>query len=171
MGGQQRASWSGSCHILRLEQYVMRTIRNRAGFSLIELVVVMAMMAILTSFAFWRMGPSIERGKVRRGASMLAADLQYAQMIAARQRKPVVLITVPATKSYIVRDAGSTTIFRERYLGPNTEFGLDLLSATPSTVKIFPNGVTQITANFQVGLNSNTRNVRFTRAGQIRITP
>ena len=150
----------------------MRTIRSRTGFSLIEIVVVLAMTAIITSFAFWRMGPAFERAKVRRGASMLAADLQYAQMIAARQRKPVVLITVPATKSYFVRDAQvPTTIYRERFLGAGTDFGLDFFSATPSTVEIFPNGVTQVTANFQVGLNTNTRNVKFTRAGQIRITP
>lgn len=149
----------------------MHMIRRREGFSLIEIVVALTMTAIITSFAFWRMGPSFERAKVRRGANTLAADLQYAQMIAARQRKPVVLITVPAAKSYIVRDAGDTTIFRERYMGPDTDFGLDFFSATPSSVEIFPNGITQVTANFQVGLNSNTRSVKFTRAGQIRITP
>jgi type II secretion system protein H len=148
----------------------MASLRTRTGFTLIEIAIVLAVMAILSAAAFWRMGPGIQRAKVNRSASTLAADLQYAQMIAARQRRPVVLITSEAVKSYMIRDATTATIYRERYLGQDTDFGLDSLLATPTAVEIFPNGVVRNTATFVVALSEHSRNVRITRAGQIRIT-
>jgi prepilin-type N-terminal cleavage/methylation domain-containing protein len=143
----------------------MRVLKSRTGFTLVELVVVLAIMAILTSVAFWRLGPSIRRAKVHRSASTL-----YAQLVAARQRKPVVIIFSEPLKSYLIRDTDSATVFRERYLGQDTEFGLDLLEANPTTVEIFPNGVLRGAADFTVEINGYGRNVRISRAGQIRIT-
>ncbi len=154
----------------KLAYIAMRSGRNRTGFTLVELVVVMAIMAILTSVAFWRLGPSVIRSKVNRSASTLAADIQYAQLVAAQQRKPVVIIISEPLKSYVIRDAASATVFRERYLGEDTDFGLDLLDATSSTVEVFPNGVLREAADITVEIEDYSRKVRVTRAGQIRIT-
>ena len=148
----------------------MKVLKSRTGFTLVELVVVLAVMAILTAVAIWRLGPSIRRAKVHRSASTLAADLQYAQLVAARQRKPVVIIFSEPLKSYLIRDSDSATVFRERYLGQDTEFGLDVFEANPTTVEIFPNGVLRSAADFTVEINGYGRNVRISRAGQIRIT-
>ncbi|UCD24396.1 MAG: prepilin-type N-terminal cleavage/methylation domain-containing protein [Gemmatimonadota bacterium] len=149
---------------------VMQLPRSRTGFTIVELVIVLSIAAILSSIAVWRMGPSVRRAKVNRSASTVAADLQYAQLLAARQRRPVVVIFSEPLKSYIIRDTDTTTVFRERYLGQDTEFGLDLLDAEPTTLEIFPNGVVRNAGDVTVEIADYGRKIRITRAGQIRIT-
>ncbi len=149
----------------------MHRCNRRSGFTLIELVMVMSITAILATIAIVRLAPSMERARVRKSATTIAADLQYAQMIAARQRRPVVIIASVPLKSYIIRDAPSGgTIFRETHMGYDTEFAIDVLDANPSILEIFPNGVVRSEGNFTVTVNDLSRNVKISRAGQVRIT-
>lgn len=143
---------------------------NQRGFTIIELVMVLVVSSILASFAILKIAPTLERARVRRSATMIATDLQYAQMLAARQRRPVVFIASEALRGYMIRDAASTTVYREAYMGNDTEFNLDQLTATPPTLEIFPNGVVRSAGNFSVRVNDVQRYVRITRAGQVRIT-
>jgi len=148
----------------------MRRFSSKRAFTIIELVMVLAVSSILASVAILKLAPTLERSRVRRSATMIAMDLQYAQMIAARQRRPVVFIVSEALKGYMIRDAASATVFREAYLGNDTEFHLDQLGAVPTTLEIFPNGVVRNAGNYLVRVNTAQRNVRITRAGQVRIT-
>jgi hypothetical protein len=91
-------------------------------------------------------------------------------MIAARLRRPVVFIASEPLKGYMIRDADSTIVYREAYMGNDTEFNLDQLDANPTTLEIFPNGVVRSAGSFTVRVNTTQRNVRITRAGQVRIT-
>lgn len=140
------------------------------GFTLLEVLIVLVVFGIVVSVAVYRTGPALERARVNRVASLLAADLQYAQVVAARQRRPVAVIVNPSVKAYLIRDTRSTTIFRERFVGPDTDYGIDSLSAAPATIEVFPNGVTVQTVTFTVGLGGAIKQVRFTRAGQIRVS-
>ncbi|MFQ5703263.1 MAG: Tfp pilus assembly protein FimT/FimU [Gemmatimonadales bacterium] len=143
--------------------------KNLSGFTLIELAIVLAVSGILTSIAIIKVGPSLERARVRRSANLIVADLQYAQMIAARQGKPVVIITSEPLKSYIIRNAADTTIFRERYFGDDTPFELKKLKADPKNFLVFPNGVVKKNSKFKVEVNKYKWEVKLTRAGQIRL--
>ena len=143
---------------------------NQRGFTLIELVLVLVLSSILASFAILSVTPTLERSRVRRSVTMIASDLQYAQMIAARQRRPVVFIASEALRGYMIRDAASATVYRETYLGDDTEFNLDQLQANPTTLEIFPNGVVRSAGSYTVRVSDVQRNVRITRAGQVRIT-
>lgn len=140
---------------------------------MIEMVVVVTIIGLLASLSVWQLAPALTRAKVRRAASVLAADLQYAQMIAARQRAPVVLLVNPSLKMYVVRDRSGTTVFRERFMGPDTDYDVQTLSASPSTsVELFPNGIATQTITFTVDANGYQRQVKLTRAGQVRfVTP
>lgn len=142
-----------------------------AGYTVIELAVTLAVAGLLAALAYWGMGAGLERARVNRVAGMLAADLQYAQVMAARQRTPVVVIVDPSVKMYLIRDRGDATlVFRERFVGPDTDYRVGSLSASPTTaVEVFPNGVARETTTFTVGLNGYDRNVKLTRAGQIRL--
>lgn len=143
---------------------------HRAGFTLLEAVIVLVVLGIMTSVVIWRSGPAVTRAKVARAASVVAADLQYAQAMAARQRKPVAVVVTTATQAYVIRDAATATVFRERYLGANTDYGVESMTVTPSsTLEILPNGMPKQTTNFTVTLQGAQREVKITRAGQIRI--
>ena len=148
----------------------MRRLSKKSGFTILELIVVLAVSSILVSIAVLRLAPTLERSRVQRSAVMIATDLQWAQMIAARQRRPVVFIVSEVLKGYIIRDAASATVFRESYMGDDTDMHLDELDATPTTLEIFPNGVVRSTGNFMVRVNTSQRYVRISRAGQVRIT-
>jgi prepilin-type N-terminal cleavage/methylation domain-containing protein len=139
------------------------------GFTFAEVLMVIGIIGILTSLAYWRMGPGLVQARVNRAAWLLAADLQYAQLMAARQRRPVVVIVVESTRSYAIRDRATAEIFRQRDLGDGTEFQVDSLEATPTTIEIFPTGVTAGNVTFRIGLAGHEREVRLTRAGQVRI--
>ncbi len=144
--------------------------RSSRGFTFAEVLIVIGIIGILTTLAYWRMGPGLMQARVNRAAWLLAADLQYAQLMAARQRQPVVVIVVEATRSYAIRDRATAQIFRQRDLGDGTEFQVDSLEATPTTIEIFPTGVTAGNVTYRIGLAGYDREVRLTRAGQVRIT-
>jgi prepilin-type N-terminal cleavage/methylation domain-containing protein len=143
--------------------------RGAAGYTLVELVIVLALLSMMSVLSYVRLQPVLERGRVNSAASVLAADLAYAQMVAARQRKPVVIILTSAAQQYQIRDrADATRVFRTRYLGQDTEYGLSDLTGA-SSVEVFPTGVTRTTTTYTLGLNGYSRQVKFTRAGQIRV--
>jgi Tfp pilus assembly protein FimT len=134
-------------------------------------MIVLVVMTILAGLG----GPGLVSGfnhaKVRRVASMLIADLQYAQDLAARQRKPVVVIVVPGVCSYIIRDRATSLVYRQRFLGNDTDYGVETLTASPSSVVLFPNGAAQSTTTFTLSVQSYQRQVTLTQAGQIRLVP
>ncbi len=137
------------------------------------MAIVITVLGIITTIAIWRMSPALERARVRRAASVLAGDLQYAQVLAARQRAPVVVITQSATQAYLIRNRAGTQIYRQRFIGPDTDYGLQTLTASPSTsIEVFPNGAATQTTTFTLGLAGYQRQVRLSRAGQVRlVTP
>jgi prepilin-type N-terminal cleavage/methylation domain-containing protein len=144
---------------------------NRRGYSFIELLTVIVVLGIMLAMAFMSMAPQIQRAKVRNAASVVAGDLQYAQLQAVRFRRPIAVVVNTVTKQIIVRDRDNPpgTIWRTRSLGQETDWDLDLLTASPTTVEVYPNGIARQTTTFSVGLDSHSRTVTLSRAGQIRI--
>lgn len=141
------------------------------GYSAIELVITIVVFGILLSLAYLRMTPAVNRARVQRAATVIATDLQYAQMLAVRQRAPVAVVVDNALKSYTIRLRDSSVTFRDRFFGQGTEFLVDTLAANPTSVVMFPNGVSAATTTFTVGLDGYTRQVRLSRGGQVRIVP
>jgi amino-acid N-acetyltransferase len=145
--------------------------RRDAGYSLIELIIAIVVFGILLSVAYVRMTPAVNHARVNRAAGVIATDLQYAQMLAVRQRAPVAVIVDHALKAYIIRLRDTSVTFRDRFFGQDTEYLLDTLAANPASVVMFPNGVAAATTTFTVGLGGYTRRVRLSRGGQVRIVP
>ena len=148
----------------------MSRIARIGGYTLFEMVWVMVIAGILISVGVVRLAPALEHANVRAAANVVAGDLQYAQMLAIRYRRPIAVIVASSTKLYLIRDRDDpTNVYRTRLLGPDSDFGLDLVESTPTSVELFPNGVNRETIIIRLGLHGFERKVRMTRAGQIRI--
>ena len=144
--------------------------RSAHGFTLVEIMIVLALLGIISALGIWQMVPALEHEKVRGAAGILIGDLQYAQMISARQRQPVAVIVNPSLKMYMIRDRAGTTVYRERFLGEDSDYDLDALLVTPQTsVELFPNGTATEATTFTLDIGGYQRQVRLSRAGQIRM--
>lgn len=138
---------------------------------MIELLLVLALMGIIGAIAITKLRPGLTQGKVHTAAAALVSDLQYAQVLAAREQRPVLVIVAPSTQQYMIRDWETAEVYRTRALGPGTEYALDQLSATESSTEVFPTGITSSPTTFTLGLGEYVRKVTFSRAGQIRVVP
>jgi hypothetical protein len=108
---------------------------------------------------------------VRGAASLLATDLQYAQVLAARYRTPMVVEVDLTGKLYRIANLARTTVYRVRDFSDAGQYGLGSFSANPAAIQVFPNAIVDQSAEYTVGLNGYQRRVTFSRAGQVRVSP
>lgn len=148
--------------------YLHRT--DRTGYTMIEMATTLVVAGIVTTVGIVALAPAVEHAKVRSAANVIAGDLQYAQVVAVRERRPIAVVVDSARMEVVVRDRDlAGTVYRTRSLGADSDFALDRMSATANSVQLFPNGVAGSTITLTVGLRGFQRQVRLTRAGQIRI--
>src|SRR6476646_423186 len=147
-----------------------RGARVRAGFTLIEVLLIVVIIGLLVAFMVPRVGATIQHARVNRAANAVAGDLELAFTMAARQRRPIRLTTT-GTTTYTMSDRIGGTLRASRNLGAASEFKLDTLSFTPATIDVFPSGVSTAALTVAVTANGYTRQVILSRGGQIRVMP
>ena len=136
------------------------------------MLTVMIVLGIMLGIAVTRIAPSVRSARVRNAASILAGDLQYAQLQAVRHRRPIAIGLNTSTMQLVIRDRDNPpgNIWRTRSLGMETDFDLDSMSVSPSNwVEVFPNGIVRQTTAWNLAVGTHTRTVTLTRAGQISI--
>ncbi len=140
------------------------------GFTMVEMAITLVVAGIVATVGVVALGPAVEHAKVRSAANVVAGDLQYAQALAVRERRPISVVVDSAGMQLVIRDRDElTVVHRTRMLGSDSDFSLDLLFATGASVQLFPNGLAGSTLTITLGLRGFSRRVRVTRAGQIRI--
>jgi type II secretion system protein H len=145
--------------------------RARGGFTVIELLVVMMLVGIIAGATIPRLTTAMERGRLQRAASVVAADLRLAHSMAARRSAPVIVVVDTTTRSIRVRNfSGTDTTFSRRLLGNGTEYGLQRLTTTQASVTVYPNGIASGPIELTLRAGGRTNRVSMTRAGQVRIT-
>lgn len=97
---------------------------RRVGFTLIELVVVLAIMAIGLGFAGVAFSGYFERVSAERAAQVFAQDLTLARSWAVRSREPVVIRFYEASLWYEVEAQRSATEVARRRFGANADIDL-----------------------------------------------
>jgi len=76
--------------------------KNQNGFTLIELIVVIALAAVLIGIAFFYMGSTGENSRLRAAAADLASDMTLARISAIRDTTPWAIRFDPNNNFYVI---------------------------------------------------------------------
>jgi prepilin-type N-terminal cleavage/methylation domain-containing protein len=144
---------------------------RRAGFSLIEMLVTVSMVAIMVGMAAPNVSKEISHSRVNGAARVVAGDLEQALSLAGRQRRPVRVVVDAAAKEILLRDRVSGTLISRRQLGAVSEYKLYSVSGSPATVDLLPHGVATSTTIVTLSAAGYSQRVTMTRGGHVRVSP
>lgn len=146
-----------------------RSGRRRSGFTLLEMILVLVLIAMLASLGTPMVNRAIGHSRVHNSANVIAGDLQLAFSLASRQRSPLRITVDPTARKYRITTRAGTVI-KERNLGDMSDLHVSTMSSTVSTLDVFPNGLSSGPIAITVGINGYAQTITMTRAGQVRVT-
>jgi prepilin-type N-terminal cleavage/methylation domain-containing protein len=149
---------------------------NRRGFTMIELAITLVVLAIMTGMAITGVGAAMQRARVDRAASVVAADMEQAFSIAGRLRRPVRIYFDEDTHSYQVVDALNTSTVRlTRSLALETDYGVEEFdyqadeSPAEDFLTILPPGRSNSRIEVTIGSGERERRITVSTAGFVRV--
>jgi type IV fimbrial biogenesis protein FimT len=121
--------------------------RGQKGFSLAELMVVIALIAIIAALALPSLVGQVPGARLRGAGDNLRGDLQLARARAVRDAAPVALL-ITATGYSLFTDGGATprsldageTLIRSRQFSPGVSCDLTATNFTNHTVRFDARG-------------------------------
>jgi type IV fimbrial biogenesis protein FimT len=144
---------------------------SRIGFSMVELIAVVSILGVLATMAGPAMSRIVRHQRVNRSATVIAADLQNAFAVAARQREPVRIQADQATRSYQFIDRQTGAVLRIRtFYGDTSEYRLTNLRFTPTTLDVFPSGLSSAPLTVDLANGDYSKTITASTAGFIRIS-
>lgn len=146
------------------------TFRNRSGVTLVEWMTVIVILGTMLAIAIPRLSDSVRQRRVIAAVSALNADIPVAFSLAARQRKPVTISYDAATGEVRVTDRATDSIYVRRPLQATSEYMLDGVTMTPSSVQVFPNGVSSSAFTIRLANGNFVRQLSVARTGLSRVT-
>lgn len=156
--------------VLPLKAPQWSTLRNRSGVTLVEWMTVIVILGTMFAIALPRLSDDMRQRRVIGAAGALNADIPAAFSLAARQRKPVTLSYDAASGEVRVTDSATDSIYVRRPLGNTSEYMLDAVTMTPSSVQIFPNGVSSSAFTITLANGTFVRQLSVARTGFSRVT-
>jgi type IV fimbrial biogenesis protein FimT len=138
------------------------------GFTILELVIVMSIMALMAAVAIPRIADTMRHNRVNRAAMLVAGDPQTAFSVAARQRAPVSVSLNSSTLTYTIAVRSTGTAIRSRSLGSTSAYNLSSVSFSPATINIFPTGISSAPITVTVTSGDYSRQVTASATGLVR---
>jgi len=144
---------------------------RRAGFSLVELVVVVTLAGIAAAFGIPKLNTIANQAKIQRAAHALQLEVQQAYAIAARNRAPVKLVWNGGAMQLRLTNFSGTLVYRRIGLGQGASYGLQSseVSMTPPMLVVFPNGLANDSLRISLSRRGYTKTLRVSRSGLMRL--
>ena len=145
--------------------------RARRGTTLIEMMVVLAVVGVVVAVSLPKIGRGISRSRVDRAQRIAMGDLRLGAQLASRHRRPVRWIKGATNNRLgwrLTNAAAPETVYVDRPMsGAGNDFVLSAVTSSPrDTVVFFPTGMASGALTLTLtGSNSYTRTVTMTRAG------
>jgi len=144
---------------------------SRFGFSIIELIAIVAILGIMASVAGPAMSRIVRHQRVNRATTIITSDLQNAFAVAARQREPVRIQADNANRSYQFVDRKSGAVLRIRtFYGDTSEYKLSVLTFSPATIDVFPSGVSSAKLTVDLANGDYSKQITASTAGFVRVS-
>jgi type II secretory pathway pseudopilin PulG len=138
---------------------------------MVEILVVVGIVGILATMVGPAMSRIVRHQRTNRAAMVIAADLQNAFAVAARQREPVRIQADATNRSYQFIDRKSGTVLRIRtFYGDTSEYRLTQLVFNPTTIDVFPNGVSSAPVTVNLANGDYAKTITASTAGFIRVS-
>jgi type II secretion system protein H len=113
-------------------------VRRARGFTLIEVIVVLFVLALATAVVVPGIGRGTEALRARAEVAGFSAFLRYAREQAITRRRPQEVRIDPEARLIVLAEAGSDTVRRSRRIAPE----MRIAAASASlTVRFLPEGV------------------------------
>jgi type II secretory pathway pseudopilin PulG len=145
---------------------------SRWGFTTIELIIIVTIIGVLAGIAGPATSRIVRHSRTNRAATVIAADLQNAFAVAARQRQPVRINADAATKSYQFTDRATGKVLRIRsFYGDTSEYRLSMLVFNPAQIDVFPSGVSSAPVVVDLANGDYARKITASTTGFIRVVP
>jgi len=130
---------------------------------------VLVVLGVSFAIALPRVNSTTRQQRVISSARALSADVPVAFSLAARQRKPVLMSWDAASGEVRITDRATGTVYLRRPLKSTSEYQLDSVSMTPSSVQLYPTGVSSAAVTFHLASGAHVRRITVARSGLTRV--
>ncbi len=138
---------------------------------MVEMLVVIAILGIMAAIVGPAMSRIVRHQRANRAATVIAADLQNAFAVAARQREPVRIQADAVSRSYQFLDRKSGAVLRVRtFYGDTSEYRLTTLVFNPATLDVFPSGISSAPLTVTLANGDYGKTISASTAGFIRVS-
>ncbi len=146
---------------------------KRAGFSMLELLVVLVITGVVTGLSMSRFSAYLAHERIAKAAIGIADDLRMAFAIPGRIRRPVRIWCDTTKMQMTVTDRAQSTTYRKTAFGSRYNLNSANVAYYPSSawVEIFPNGFASDTMVITLSSSGYTERIKVSKGGMVQVTP
>jgi type II secretory pathway pseudopilin PulG len=137
--------------------------------TMVEVFVVLVILSILMLASIPRIGQAFRSTRVDRAAGLVALILEHSFTLASRQRRPVTVSCDCINQAIEIRDLATDALYQRRAFGPDTEYQIDSLLLSESSVTVSPTGVATLPLTVTIAAGAANRQITMSSAGLVRV--